>query len=113
MTVAAPEPMAADHDVQLFLSSVESLDHWLKHASKIRRTGPELLLPAMVICWQGGLRCADRQMSCFGHDTGLAASRLEWSQTDIQASWGIDVMGPNAKLGPLCGLSAFLQQLGR
>ncbi|MER9197358.1 hypothetical protein NKJ52_29750 [Mesorhizobium australicum] len=68
MTIAAPEPMAADHDIQLFLSSVESLDHWPKqYARKSDERGPKVLLPAMVIaCWQGGLCCADRQMSCLG-----------------------------------------------
>ncbi|MHA6645191.1 GNAT family N-acetyltransferase [Mesorhizobium sp. A623] len=40
MTVAAPEPLAAHHDVQLFVSGVESLDQWLKHrALKNQTTG--------------------------------------------------------------------------
>lgn len=40
MTVAAPEPLAAHHDVQLFVSGVESLDHWIKHrALKNQTTG--------------------------------------------------------------------------
>lgn len=40
MTFAAPEPLAAHHDVELFLSGVESLDHWLKHrALKNQTTG--------------------------------------------------------------------------
>ena len=40
MTVAAPEPLAAHHDVQPFVSGVESLDFWLKHrALKNQTTG--------------------------------------------------------------------------
>jgi predicted N-acetyltransferase YhbS len=40
MTLAAPEPLAAHHDVELFLSGVESLDYWLKHrALKNQTTG--------------------------------------------------------------------------
>lgn len=40
MTVAAPEPLAAHHDVQPFVSGVESLDLWLKHrALKNQTTG--------------------------------------------------------------------------
>lgn len=30
MTVAAPEPLAAHHDVESFVSGVEGLDQWLK-----------------------------------------------------------------------------------
>lgn len=40
MTVAAPEPLAAHHNVQPFVSGVESLDFWLKHrALKNQTTG--------------------------------------------------------------------------
>lgn len=40
MTVAAPEPLTAHHDVQSFASGVGSLDHWLKHrALKNQTTG--------------------------------------------------------------------------
>ncbi|TAN10538.1 MAG: N-acetyltransferase [Rhizobiaceae bacterium] len=40
MTVAAPVPLAAHHDLKSFRSSVESLDHWLKHrALKNQTTG--------------------------------------------------------------------------
>jgi predicted N-acetyltransferase YhbS len=40
MTVAAPEPLTAHHDVQSLASGVESLDHWLKHrALKNQTTG--------------------------------------------------------------------------
>jgi predicted N-acetyltransferase YhbS len=40
MTLAAPEPLATHHDVQLFMSGVESLDNWLKHrALKNQTTG--------------------------------------------------------------------------
>lgn len=40
MTVAAPEPLTAHHEVQTFASGVESLDHWLKHrALKNQTTG--------------------------------------------------------------------------
>lgn len=30
MTISAPEPLNAHHDVDSFLSGLESLDHWLK-----------------------------------------------------------------------------------
>jgi predicted N-acetyltransferase YhbS len=40
MTIAAPQPLATHHDVELFQSGVESLDHWLKHrALKNQKTG--------------------------------------------------------------------------
>ncbi|QPC95600.1 GNAT family N-acetyltransferase [Mesorhizobium sp. INR15] len=40
MSVAAPEPLTAHHDIQSFMSGVESLDHWLKHrALKNQTTG--------------------------------------------------------------------------
>jgi predicted N-acetyltransferase YhbS len=40
MTVAAPEPLTAHHNVQLFASGVESLDHWIKNrALKNQTTG--------------------------------------------------------------------------
>ncbi len=40
MTVAAPEPLAEHHDVELFASGVESLDQWLKRrALKNQATG--------------------------------------------------------------------------
>jgi GNAT superfamily N-acetyltransferase len=40
MTLSAPEPLAAHHDVRPFTSGVESLDHWLKHrALKNQATG--------------------------------------------------------------------------
>lgn len=40
MTVTAPEPLTAHHDVQSFASGVGSLDHWLKHrALKNQTTG--------------------------------------------------------------------------
>lgn len=40
MTVAAPEPLNAHHDSDLFVSGVESLDHWLKRrALKNQTTG--------------------------------------------------------------------------
>lgn len=40
MTVAAPEPLDAHHNVDSFVSGVESLDHWLKHrALKNQATG--------------------------------------------------------------------------
>lgn len=40
MTVSAPEPLAAHHDVESFASGVESLDHWLKRrALKNQTTG--------------------------------------------------------------------------
>ncbi len=38
MTVAAPEPLAAHHDLQSFRSGVESLDHWLKHRAVRNQT---------------------------------------------------------------------------
>ncbi|SIT51753.1 conserved hypothetical protein [Paraburkholderia piptadeniae] len=31
MTVRAPEPLGAQHELEAFPSGVESLDHWLKH----------------------------------------------------------------------------------
>ena len=75
MTVAALEPMAADHDVQLFLSSVESLDHWLKqYAPKIRRTEAR----AFVAC-DGHRVLAGRPSLCrspnvvFGAEGGRSA----------------------------------------
>lgn len=40
MTVSAPEPLSAHHDVESFASGVESLDHWLKRrALKNQTTG--------------------------------------------------------------------------
>lgn len=40
MTVTAPEPLTAHHDVQSFMSGVESLDRWLKQrAIKNQTTG--------------------------------------------------------------------------
>jgi GNAT superfamily N-acetyltransferase len=40
VTVAAPEPLTEDHDVELFASGVESLDQWLKRrALKNQATG--------------------------------------------------------------------------
>jgi len=40
MTVAAPEPLDAHHDIDSFVSGVESLDHWLKRrALKNQATG--------------------------------------------------------------------------
>ena len=40
MTVTAPEPLAAHHDVESFASGAESLDHWLKRrALKNQTTG--------------------------------------------------------------------------
>ena len=38
MTVAAPEPLAAHHNVQPFVSGVESLDFWLKHRALKNQT---------------------------------------------------------------------------
>src|SRR5436309_11399958 len=40
MTVAAPEPLTERHDVEAFVSGVESLDHWIKRrALKNQATG--------------------------------------------------------------------------
>ena len=40
MTLSAPEPLNADHEVDSFVSGVESLDHWLKRrALKNQATG--------------------------------------------------------------------------
>jgi GNAT superfamily N-acetyltransferase len=40
VTISAPEPLNADHDVDLFVSGLESLDHWLKRrALKNQATG--------------------------------------------------------------------------
>lgn len=40
MTIAAPEPLVTHHDVELFISGVESLDLWLKRrALKNQTTG--------------------------------------------------------------------------
>jgi hypothetical protein len=40
MTVTAPEPLTAHHDIQSFMSGVESLDHRLKNrALKNQTTG--------------------------------------------------------------------------
>ena len=39
MTVTAPEPLDAHHDIVPFASGVESLDHWLK-----RRLDPMMLM---------------------------------------------------------------------
>jgi len=40
MTISAPEPLGAHHEVESFSSGVESLDHWLKRrALKNQATG--------------------------------------------------------------------------
>ena len=38
MTVAAPEPLAAHHDIESFVSSVDSLDNWLKRRALKNQT---------------------------------------------------------------------------
>ena len=51
MTVTAPEPLAAHHDVEPFASGVESLDHWLKRrALKNQTTGASR---TFVVCDNG------------------------------------------------------------
>lgn len=40
MTLAAPEPLIEHHDIEAFVSGVESLDHWIKRrALKNQATG--------------------------------------------------------------------------
>jgi predicted N-acetyltransferase YhbS len=47
MTVTAPEPLTAHHDVQSFMSGVESLDRWLKQrAIKNQTTGASRIFVA-------------------------------------------------------------------
>jgi len=71
MTVAAPEPLDAHHDIDWYVSGVESLDHWLKRrALKNQATGASR---TFVVC-------EDRRV--------LAYYALAWSAITVDTAPG-------------------------
>ena len=79
MAVTAPEPLTAHHDVQSFMSGVESLDRWLKQrALKNQTTGASR---TFVAC-DGGRVLAYYALASSAVTVGAAPGRFRRNMPD-------------------------------